>query len=282
MSHLVIVHGMGGKPAQDVLRESCRFFLEGSTATQIPADRLRLAYWADLAGYPAEVDDRGSFRPYTAAERLAIAAGGLVKERAIGVVEAKLSEALHREAAPNNAEAAALAGLLAFVTGPVTLLLLKEFLRDVYVYFRGGIREPVKDRVRAQLDAVPAGSRVGLIGHSLGTVVALDVLASDGRRVDRLWTLGSPLGFQAIQTQMGVNAATLSGVATRWDNLADRIDPVALDETLANDFPNVGVTDGLIVNEFVNAAGHRNAHRLYGYLHAPPTGRLVREFLQAG
>src|SRR5262249_47562654 len=148
MSHLVIVHGIGGKPAPDVLRESCRFFLEGSTATHIPADRLRLASWADLAGYPPEVDDRGSFRPYTAAERLAIAAGGLVKERAIGVVEAKLSEALHREAAPNNAEAAALAGLLAFVTGPVTLLLLKEFLRDVYVYFRGGIREPVKDRVR--------------------------------------------------------------------------------------------------------------------------------------
>jgi pimeloyl-ACP methyl ester carboxylesterase len=161
----------------------------------------------------------------------------------------------------------------------MSLFLMKELLHDVYFYFRGGIREQVKDRVREQLSAVPAGSKVGLVGHSLGTVVALDVLASDRRRVDWFCTLGSPLGFRAIQAQMGIDAGAISGVAGSWNNLADRIDPVALDETLADDYPSAGVTDGLIVNEYENAAGHRNPHRLYGYLHAPETGELVRDFL---
>src|SRR5205085_2477598 len=165
----------------------------------VAADQPRLAYWADLAGYLVpEQDDLGSFKPYTLAERLAFTVEGHAKEAVVARAEAKLGELLRRDTAPNNAEAAIMTGLAAFVTGPVTMVVLKEFLRDVYVYFHGGIREAVKDRLRARLDAVPAGSRVGLIGHSLGTVVALDVLTSDGRRVDWLCTLGSPLGFQAL------------------------------------------------------------------------------------
>lgn len=278
-SFLVVVHRIGGEPAPDVLRESCRAVLVDSAGIPIATDQIRLAYWADLAGHAAEVDDRGSFVPYSLAGLAAIEGFGAIKNGAIAAVEARLGDVFRKNAAPNNAVAAALANLLAFINGPMAMFVLKDFLHDVYAYFRGGIREAVKDRLRGKLDAVPAGSSVGLVGHSLGSVIALDVLVSDKPRVDWFCTLGSPLGYAPIQVQLGFDPATVTGVAGSWNNLADRIDPVALDDTLAHDFPNAGVADQLVVNEYENSAGLRNPHRLYGYLHTPEVGTLVRGFL---
>jgi len=132
----------------------------------------------------------------------------------------------------------------------------------------------------AELDAL-AGSRVGLVGHSMGSVIAVDLLVSDQRKLSWLLTLGSPLGFNAVRAKLGFTPdqfATLKGLVPRWDNLYDSIDVVSLDSELADDLPAAAPNDLAVRNEFVNQAGRRNHHALYGFLAHQETGALVGGF----
>ncbi|MEU7038236.1 hypothetical protein ABZ958_31815 [Streptomyces sp. NPDC046237] len=74
--------------------------------------------------------------------------------------------------------------------------IIELFLRDVAVYLTHG-RVPVLKEVRK---SVPETGPVVLVSHSLGSVVARDLLADDGLRArTTLWvTAGSPLGLDAV------------------------------------------------------------------------------------
>jgi hypothetical protein len=77
------------------------------------------------------------------------------------------------------------------------------FVRDVIKYFGLGHREPVNAKLADILDAAPSGAPVLLVSHSLGTVVAYDVLTAGNYRIDTWVTLGSPLGWvQGLQAQL--------------------------------------------------------------------------------
>jgi hypothetical protein len=75
--------------------------------------------------------------------------------------------------------------------------IITEHIRDVAVYLTHG-RDAVLDAVRAD---IPPDVDLVLITHSLGTVVARDLLDDDDiRHRTRLWvTAGSPLGIEAVQ-----------------------------------------------------------------------------------
>ena len=284
MTQIVFVHGIRSKPAPAVLLESYRFFLSKSCQIGLSLDQLQLAYWADLAGYAPRADDRGGFRPYSFKERLKFGGLGLAKGVAIDAVESHLTDILSRAQAPDAAEVVQrLAKSLKFLEGRLAVEVMKAFIHDVYAYFVGGIREPVKDRLREQLDRVPAGSKVALFGHSLGSVVALDVLLSDKRKVDWLLTLGSPLGFNVLRDKMGFRPEewnALPNQVGRWFNLYDPVDTVSLDSELAVDLPAAAPIDIAIRNEFVDSADERDHHALYGFLAHPETGALADGFLE--
>ncbi len=284
MTHIVLVHGIRSKPVSDVLRESCRFFLSRSSCIELSSAQVHLAYWADLAGYQPRADDRGSFKPYSFRERMTLGGLGIAKGVAIEAVERHLSALLNRSPAPDSGEVVQrLTESLKLLEGRLAAEVMRSFIHDVYVYFLGGIREAVKDRVREQLDRVPTGSRVALVGHSLGSVVALDVLLSDRWKVDWLLTLGSPLGFNAVRAKMGFRPDewdSLPRSVSRWDNLYDPIDIVSLDSELATDLPAAAPNDHGIRNEFVTSEGDRNHHSLYGFLAHSETGALTAGFLQ--
>jgi len=284
MTVFVVVHGIRAKPSPVDLRESCRHFLSKSSDVVLGASQVKLAYWADLAGYvPPITDDHGAFKPFGFRELVTIGGAGIVRKLAIDAVESRLSALLNRADQP-DAESIVrlLAAGIGVLNDPVAGEIMRAFIRDVYVYFQGGIREAVKDRLREQLDEVPSGSKVVLIGHSLGSVVALDVLLSDARQVDWLLTLGSPLGFNAVQSKLAFQPeayVALAGKAPRWHNLYDLLDVVSLDYDLADDFPDAAPNDIAIRNEFVYSTGKRNRHNLYGFLGNRETGKLVAAFL---
>jgi C-terminal processing protease CtpA/Prc len=120
-------------------------------------------------------------------------------------------------------------------------LILRELLRrlvpDAEAYFfKPRKRDRMRARLRSTLKAVQGPAIV--VSHSLGTAIAYDVLrepAFGARDIPLFVTLGSPLGYQEIQARV-TTPLRVPRPVDRWTNAADRLDVVALDTGLNNDF----------------------------------------------
>jgi hypothetical protein len=106
----------------------------------------------------------------------------------------------------------------------VDQLVITAQLRDVAVYLSDG-RDEVLGVVR---EALPAEGPLVLVSHSLGTVVARDLLHDAGvRERTTLWvTMGSPLGLEAVQNNLIDRGRQHPGV--EWMTAYDVNDVVAL------------------------------------------------------
>lgn len=130
-------------------------------------------------------------------------------------------------------------------------------------------------RLHAQAQArrlVTPDTRV-LIGHSLGSVVAYELLcAYPELQVDTLLTLGSPLGirnliFHRLRPPPASGKGAWAGGAAHWVNVADRGDVVALTKALRPMF------EGEVEDHLVHNGG--DAHDVKPYLSAVVTGRAI-------
>ncbi|HET8758170.1 MAG TPA: hypothetical protein VFM58_19265 [Solirubrobacteraceae bacterium] len=146
-------------------------------------------------------------------------------------------------------------------------------LKQVTAYMTAGrVREVVQQRVAA---AVAPDTRV-LVGHSLGSVVAYEVLASGAcPDVATLVTLGSPLGIPNLVfhrlTPPPQERGAWPGNVRSWVNVADRGDVVALAKSLAPMFSGA-VEDRLVHNG-------ATAHDARPYLTAEETGQAIASSL---
>lgn len=100
-----------------------------------------------------------------------------------------------------------------------------KVLRDVFVYVNDS-------RTRREINRIVAAKLTGeptvVVGHSLGSVVAYEVLREHaGNSVLRLITVGSPLGIRAIRNQLKTPLTMPAGVKD-WYNAYDDRDVVAL------------------------------------------------------
>ncbi len=140
-----------------------------------------------------------------------------------------------------------------------------------------------------------------LIAHSMGSIIAYDVLRELGtdpqNRVSDLITIGSPLGLPHVKGKIldeaeddgrEVKVRTPTMVKRRWVNFADKRDPVAMDERLRDDYEanasGVRVEDDLVSNTYhikVNGEDKKNHHKSYGYLRTPEFTRALADFLRA-
>jgi hypothetical protein len=119
-----------------------------------------------------------------------------------------------------------------------------------------------------------------VLAHSLGTIVAYDVLAQlPPGSVPVLITAGSPLGLSNVQRRIGDRTgppAPIPASVAAWHNFADRFDPVALEATLADEFLPAGViTDTAVDNDSLLN------HDLTGYLDTAALRDAVRLALAA-
>lgn len=141
----------------------------------------------------------------------------------------------------------------------VSTFTIEKFLRDVFLYVAN--RE-----VGRQIDAIVQEKLTNeptvVIGHSLGSVVAYNVIKKNRQTLElrRYISVGCPLGLRAISSKLGIpeNVAGARG----WYNAYDERDIVALNPLDDTYFP----TDPAIVNNNRVKNKTDNRHGIVGYL----------------
>jgi hypothetical protein len=158
--------------------------------------------------------------------------------------------------------------------GGVSQSAIESLMRDVYLYTtRAGVRDEIDRIVRPALNETPCV----VIGHSLGSVVAYNVLRTDPRplKVQAYITVGCPLAIRAVRDQLRPIGFPI--LAKAWYNAFDPKDIVALYPLDTRNFP---------VNPAVENYGSvRNAtdnrHGIIGYLDDADVAKHVLDALGA-
>jgi hypothetical protein len=165
---------------------------------------------------------------------------------------------------------------------------------------RERLQKPLKQALKADHD-------ICLVSHSMGCIVAYDVLwkfsqmseyrdvQECGNRIHDWITLGSPLGEPGVRRNLYDAREHHDGrfpkhIVKNWINIAARDDFVAHDNTMADDFSEMarrsgyGYVDSIvdlpeIYTFWVSDAG-TNPHKLYGYLDNPTVARKILQWMK--
>ncbi len=274
------IHGLANKPPIDEKtrwwRASIAEGLVRNEGLSDPRFDFEFVYWADLR-YEAPLaadDNQEPYRPYDGTGPLA--AGDEAPATTTKDVLAPVYAGIDR---------------IEEATG-VTLvddLILEHRFDDLWHYhgerhFARQVRARLAKRLR-----MFRNHRILLVAHSMGSVIAYDVLRMLERedpplRVEHLVTAGSPLGLAKIKLKIEDEhgAARVPDNVERWTNLADGEDVVAIMGALESDFaPNragVRITDRRVVNAYRRPGGEANHHKSYGYLRTPEFSRVARDY----
>jgi hypothetical protein len=256
---VVYVHGAGRQENRHLLKRRLDGHLFGSNQL----DRTILAYFSDILHVESDLPDdlEATTGPVGAVIERAF------EQRALDVAAAQPWAHLDDDGAGEEE-----------LPDPAFLVLARIVSRDVTEYLVGGgaeaMRGPVRDAIRS------AGSPAVVIAHSLGTIVTYDVLSDlgpDAPEIPLLLTLGSPLGLSNVLERLVGGTPPPPGVPVtvqRWDNIADRFDPVALVQRLSPLFDPLGtIHDSNVNNEALLS------HDLTGYLDTAAVQSLVRDAL---
>jgi hypothetical protein len=150
---------------------------------------------------------------------------------------------------------------------------VETFTRDVFLYAtRTGIQDEINRIVAKGITEEPAV----VVGHSLGSVVAYNILRTDRRalKVPLYVTLGSPLGLRAIREQF-LPLRFPSPAVTAWYNAFDTRDIIALYPLDNANFP---VTPG--IENYSGVRNHTdNRHGIVGYLDDVEIAKKIVEAL---
>jgi len=147
--------------------------------------------------------------------------------------------------------------------------------RDVYQYLTNpGIRDKIEGGVRK---ALQRGRPTVVVSHSLGTVVAYNLLRREGKdqgwKVPLFVTLGSPLGVEAICS--GLAPIEYPSCVGQWFNAMDERDVVALYPLTPDRFD----VDPAIENKTDVQNHTENHHGIAGYLDDAEVAKRIYEAL---
>ena len=151
---------------------------------------------------------------------------------------------------------------------PASNFTIETFLREVYLYIS---RREVTDALNALVTAKLTSEPTIIIGHSLGSVVAYNVIKSQRHALDlrQFITVGSPLGLRAVSSKLGV-VENIANPAS-WYNAYDERDIVALNPLDGKWFP----VRPKIVNHSGVDNNTDNRHGIIGYLNDAKVGAKV-------
>lgn len=281
MSYTIVgIHGLANKPPANVLENWWRqAILEGlakNCGNKQQVINFTMVHWADRLHQPLQ-DPLTMDEPY-------IAVNGALKTYKDGWRDTVVAGVL-------GVGGSALDGAKRYLgINEIADAVLEAKLKDLFTYYeKREIREELRGRLENKLRAL-SGERVMLIAHSMGSIIAYDVLRIMGRkdpnyRLSHFITIGSPLGLPHVKNRIYEENDLMRTptVVCKWTNFADRRDPVALDVHLSDDYePNDDggqVKDDLIINTYVGRKGKENYHKSYGYLRAPEVSKAIRNFI---
>jgi hypothetical protein len=161
---------------------------------------------------------------------------------------------------------------------PVSTRMVALITKDVAKYLSDStIRNHINDGV---LKGVKPGQEAVVVSHSLGTVVAYNVLMSrptafPNIKVPLFVTLGSPLGITAIKTRLKPH--TFPKPVNKWYNALDPDDVVSLYPLTPAHFATGGAIEN---NDKVNNRTD-NQHSIGGYLDDKNVAKKIFDALTA-
>lgn len=138
------------------------------------------------------------------------------------------------------------------------------------------------------------GKKIMLIAHSMGSIIAYDVLTqyAPDIPIDTLVTIGSPLGLPIIKSKIAAERKkdpsqterlkTPENIMSHWYNLSDLQDKIAINYRLHDDFRDnarhIGPVDKIVTNDY-EFNDQKNPHKSYGYLRTPEMAEIIADFL---
>jgi hypothetical protein len=152
---------------------------------------------------------------------------------------------------------------------------------DVYQYLKNSnIRETIDKGVA---DSLTVGVETVVVAHSLGTVVAYNLLRQQGHlrgwKIPLFVTLGSPLAIEEIRKTLKSFAPTRCPECTsRWFNAMDERDVVALYPLTPKNFP-LDPTKPSIQNKVDVRNRTSNRHGISGYLDDAEVAKIIHKAL---
>lgn len=309
MPHITFIHGIANKPPADELLEIWRRALAQDDGINLSTRGITssMVYWADVL-YANPAQEEASHE--SVGNEAIVEAGDEDlnwRSQLVGVEKDlvdRLARTLNFDAkSPGDDHFAPEASdEPGFERIPLPWFikrrLMKVLLRDVHHYLfneehspRQGVSYRVRDEIRDRLTTTlrrdseanaGKGAHV-LVSHSMGTIISYDCLkrVSNCPQIDALMTIGSPLGIDEIQDQLKPEWTRQDGypgskVRTRWANVYDRLDPVALDAELDNDFMQAGVQ--VIQDQRVTNPGNWR-HSIHKYLSQDALRRILAQQL---
>lgn len=287
---VVYIHGIGNKPVASVLKCQWDTALFGAPM----GDRTRMAYWVDRSRYPEPEEGNCADRDTLPGDTDGTGVRAMMEnspgsEIRLGAAERKIMDALEKRLHAEEKQSGDVdIKVLPLPEGMrlwITRRLTKQFLKDVQDFFFDETRRnQMEQSLRDRLDV--GGGPFIVIAHSQGSMIAYHVLRQlqkDDCDVRLFITIGSPLGIQEVQDVLGKigpgKPLAVPECVDQWLNVAERLDPVALDAQLKNDYqPNsrgVKVKDhtGLMINPDWQS----NPHSGTGYLSIDSVRQAVRE-----
>ncbi len=305
--HLIMVHGRNFKPDKGQLEpnwtKALRYGIArdhgDEKANQFDAATKEMAYFGDLSNEFL----RASGREYD------MEADVHDRQLALTQLEAYseedfLSKKTYQDLPGCNAWKEALADTLGellefFHLGkPVISLVVPDMAAywDSETDFGSNLRSRLTDPLFKALDE---NKDVLLIAHSLGSLIAYDVLWKlshygehvkiRAKKLSLFVTIGSPLGDETSKRHLKGASATRAKRyphnIKRWINIAAEDDYIAHDEKIANDYRNMerlklveSISDHRIYNLSVRE-GNSNPHHGAGYLIHPKVASIVADWL---
>lgn len=302
---IVGIHGLANKPQPEVLSDwweaAIREGLKKNCGVDDAAFDFIMVHWAVFLYKNLQHEDPNfDFDPLYINQPYIEAAPG-----ALRIYQEGLGDRL-RERVTDIVDS-----IIGKIRGPIGLAkledrLLEEKVRDLDYYYderrnladRDGQRRPARQVLMGELaDTIKPlkDDRLMLIAHSMGSIIAYDVLRDLGQEipdfsVEQFVTIGSPLGYSGMKERIyserayaDVPVRTPTVVKEKWVNYADPADKVAVEAHLRHDFgPNgtgVRVEDDLVHNDYVALNGDRRPHKSYGYLRTPELSVQIRDFI---
>ena len=320
---IIGLHGLSNKPPEELLREWwwksitdglyfrsgwSGFPLQGDREKLLAPDDFMLVYWADIMyQHPSYVHT--STQPY------------------VKVTEPPPAYRPKRLDRPRKrfSEAFTILGDRLRQLLPVALhdrlvnAFLREKFQDLHAYWNKRVNKKFKywqdDEWHEEWRSITAhqmrntlrwalqanlpndGTDVLVIAHSMGSIIAYDVIADPalfaliGARETTLITIGSPLGIPTVRAHLLQHVREGRPIypalhLKAWDNFADPGDFVAAVPYLSPHFKTTQgetpIRDHLIHNDFKDRDGDSNAHKSFGYLRAPEVTTAIARFLGDG
>lgn len=301
MSKIIIgIHGLGNKPPRALLRKWWKRSIHDGLK-RIGRNRLffrfEIVYWADIINENLlDHDEREQERdryieePYVPPLAVIDNKPQELRKKTLDFIEKQIDKIFLNDDMTVN---------YSFVTD----MIIRHYFKEIDCYFSNNTEavrscsSSFRDAINMRLQKIllkHKGKEILLISHSMGTIIAYDVLrkVEHDITIDTFVTMGSPLGLPVIMEKLltagenapgnKLHAITPENVVNNWYNFTDIGDKIAFNYNLGDDYHknsrNVRAKDMIVYNDYT-IYGHRNPHKSYGYLRTPELARVIDDFL---